>query len=66
MSQKNDAPDQPDSGRPDGPDSVEPRANRQHIITAKDAGWRSPGFFVAPATFVTIDPPEPKKRQPPS
>lgn len=44
----------------------DPPRKGEYIITAKDAGWRRPGLFVAPATFVTIDPPEPKKRRPPA
>lgn len=36
------------------------------LITAKDAGWITPTAFVAPITFVPIDPPRPIKRRRPS
>ncbi|HVA50527.1 MAG TPA: hypothetical protein VNH11_29550 [Pirellulales bacterium] len=63
MSNSNDTPGQPSPGRPGDSDKPESSGNREHVITAKDAGWRSPGFFVAPAKFVTLDPPEPKNRR---
>lgn len=38
---------------------------RGRVITAKDAGWISPTAFVAPLTFVPVDPPRPIKKAPP-
>lgn len=38
---------------------------REHIITAKDAGWITPTAFVLPLTFVPVDPPRPIKKAPP-
>jgi hypothetical protein len=32
-------------------------------ITAKDAGWITPTAFVAPLTFVPVDPPRPIKKR---
>lgn len=58
----------PNNDQPHGPDDSEqetdPSYKGEYIITAKDAGWFRPGLFVAPATFVTLDPPEPRKRPP--
>lgn len=34
-----------------------------HLLTAKDAGWRSPTLFVLPMTLEPIDPPEPSNRK---
>lgn len=34
-------------------------------LTAKDAGWRTPTFLIAPAKLVIFDPPRPKKRREP-
>lgn len=39
---------------------------REHIITAKDAGWITPTAFVLPLTFVPVDPPRPIKKVPPA
>lgn len=41
------------------------RGENEYVLTAKDAGWRSPGVFVMPVTFVPIDPPEPRRKRPP-
>lgn len=30
-------------------------------LTAKDAGWRTPTFLIAPAKLVIFDPPRPKR-----
>ncbi len=30
-------------------------------LTAKDAGWRTPTFLIAPARLVIFDPPRPKR-----
>lgn len=63
MSEQSNEPEQPDPERDaDVPDS-ESVPKGKHIITAKDAGWRPSGLFVAPGTFVKIDPPEPKNRR---
>ena len=32
-------------------------------ITVKDAGWITPTAFVAPLTFVPVDPPRPIKKR---
>lgn len=60
MTPNNDQSNQPD----DSELRNDPSYKREYIITAKDAGWLRPGLFVAPATFVTIDPPEPRNRRP--
>lgn len=61
--EKNEVPEGPkpelNGHRPD-PDSD---AESLHVITAKDAGWLTPTVFVAPATFVAIDPSESRKRK---
>lgn len=36
------------------------------VITANDVGWVSATGFVAPLTFVPIDPPRPLNRRPPA
>ncbi|HET6881431.1 MAG TPA: hypothetical protein VFI31_14810 [Pirellulales bacterium] len=46
----------------DGDASGEPTP-RVRIITAKDAGWVSATGFVAPLTFVPVDPPRPLKKR---
>lgn len=38
---------------------------RGRLITANDAGWITPTAFVAPLTFVSVDPPRPIKKSPP-
>lgn len=53
---------------PDEPRDVPPYLDgerREHIITAKDAGWITPTAFVLPLTFVPVDPPRPIKKAPP-
>jgi hypothetical protein len=60
----NEQPNEPGNPRDRDRENGDPLGKGQYILTAKDAGWRSPGFFISPATFVTIDPPEPKKRRP--
>lgn len=66
MARNNGEFDQPDSQPPTGHKSAEPACRGEHVLTAKDAGWRSPSLFVSPASFVTLNPPEPKKRRPAS
>lgn len=41
-------------------------ANIGRVITANDAGWVSATGFVAPLTFVPIDPPRPLNRRRPA
>lgn len=66
MTLNNDqSPDPKDSANENGQNSQRPRKG-QYIITAKDAGWFRPGIFVAPATFVILDPPIPIIRRPPN
>lgn len=49
-------PEHPPQGRPIG---GSPNRESEHVITAKDAGWRSKSLYVLPMTFVPVDPPEP-------
>lgn len=63
MIENNDQPENPDSQEHAERENSEPSAKRGHVLTAKDAGWLSPGIFVAPARFVTLDPPVPKNRR---
>jgi hypothetical protein len=59
MTPGNDKSDEPN----DSEQNTEPSRKGEYIITAKDAGWLRPGIFVAPATFITLDPPVPRNRR---
>ena len=61
MSLENNELGQPERGPEEKASDSGPPAKGDHVITAKDAGWRPSGLFVAPGTLVAIDPPEPKK-----
>ena len=54
--------------RPSDDNKPQGKARRRgRLITADDAGWITPTAFVAPLTFVTVDPPRPiKKPSPPA
>lgn len=58
----NDSPNE--SGQAGGNSQPSPKGD--YKLSAKDAGWRRPGLFIAPAKFVALDPPEPIKRRPPA
>ena len=49
-------PAEPASELSDGP------RRRGRRITVEDAGWITPTAFVAPLTFVPVDPPRPIKK----
>lgn len=57
------------SGRPKkSPQAVQSQTDPTtigRVITVKDAGWVTPSMFVAPLTFVPIDPPRPLNRRRP-
>lgn len=60
--EKNELPEGSNPERDASRPASEHGAETQHVITAKDAGWLTPTLFVAPASFIALDPPERRKR----
>lgn len=65
MTMRRDDDESGDAAKRPGRESESPREVRRRgrIITAQDAGWISPTTFVAPLTFVPVDPPRPLNRR---
>jgi hypothetical protein len=51
------------TSRPSQENEPQGKARRRgRLITPNDAGWITPTAFVAPLTFVSVDPPRPIKK----
>lgn len=64
MTPNNDQPREPNDAANQAAKNLKPSPEGEYLLSAKDAGWRRPGLFIAPAKFITLDPPVPKKRRP--